>query len=79
MKIKTRIKEDLRKGNHKNKLFHLTFSWNIRQKYFSELLIKENGLFLRLLNMYRDRFGSIPTVEEAKLMVDTCLQKFAEY
>lgn len=78
LKIKARIKSDLVKGNHNNKLLQKKFIWNEKDEFFAELTIEETGLFSKLIKMYEERYKTMPFLQTMQIMVKTVLRKFQE-
>jgi len=76
LKIKKSMKQDIQKGHHKNKLLQVSFIWNIKKEYFSELTLREEGLFKRLLELYQRNYEELPTETELNKLIAKVLYKY---
>jgi len=75
LKMKKRIKKDLQCGGHYSKLLQIKFLWNLRDKYFADLVLEERGLFNKLLRMWENRYSTL-TIEDGLIMIKKVLSNF---
>jgi len=77
-KIKKSMREDLRKGHHKSKLFQLNICWNNYKEYFIILLTSPFGVFGRFMDLYKRSFDEFPDKKNVIKMVREKLLKWLE-